>query len=450
MATEIVISAKNLTKTYKFYNSHYDRVKETFNPFGKKYHQPFNALLDVSFDVKKGNTLGIVGCNGSGKSTLLQIVCGILQPSSGSIQVNGRISAILELGAGFSPEFTGRQNVYLNAQILGLNREEMDTSFDDIVAFADIKKFIDQPVKTYSSGMYIRLAFAVAINVKPDILIIDEALAVGDEAFQRKCFAQIKAFQKKGGTILFVSHNTTAVVELCNSAILLDHGEVLIAGAPKLVVSRYHKLLFSPTDRTDSISKESGADNNKSTQSMLSNKDKQGKQLKADVFSEERLPENYDSKMLPKSTIWYENRGAIIEKPVIITADGFKVNTLNQGDEYIFSYNVSFQEKCFNVRFAMIIKTTSGFELGGAVTSQPGEGIDYVKPGTTINVHFHFSCLLLPAIYFMNAGVLGMISGKEVFLHRGIDVAMFRVLRDDNSIATATVDFNISSSFSVS
>jgi len=197
MTDNISISVKNITKTYKLYDTHADRVKEAFHPLRKKYNNPFNALTDISFNVSKGETLGIIGRNGSGKSTLLQIICGILQPTSRSVGVNGRISALLELGAGFNPEFTGRQNVYINGSILGLTHEEVENRFDEIAVFADIGDFINQPVKSYSSGMVVRLAFAIAISIEPDILIVDEALAVGDEAFQRKCFARIKQFRKK-------------------------------------------------------------------------------------------------------------------------------------------------------------------------------------------------------------------------------------------------------------
>jgi lipopolysaccharide transport system ATP-binding protein len=203
----------------------------------KKYYREFWALKSVSFNVKRGSTVGIVGKNGSGKSTLLQLICGTLSQSNGEVETNGRIAALLELGSGFNPEFTGRENVYMNSAVLGLTKDEVDSRFQDIVDFADIGLFIEQPVKTYSSGMLVRLAFAVAINVDPEILIVDEALSVGDELFQRKCFARIEAIKNKGATILFVSHSGSTIVELCDSAILLDSGEVLASGAPKDIVA---------------------------------------------------------------------------------------------------------------------------------------------------------------------------------------------------------------------
>jgi len=244
MIEDIAISVKNITKTYKLYDTHADRVKEAFHPLRKKYHNPFNALTDVSFDVIKGETLGIIGRNGSGKSTILQIICGILQPTSGSVKTNGRLSALLELGAGFNPEFTGRQNVYLNGSILGLTQEEIDARFNDIVTFADIGYFINQPVKSYSSGMVVRLAFAVAISIEPDIFVVDEALSVGDEAFQRKCMARLEHLQERGTTVLFVSHSAGTVLQICSRALLLSNGRTFVVGNPKSVVTIYHKMLY--------------------------------------------------------------------------------------------------------------------------------------------------------------------------------------------------------------
>ncbi len=245
MKNENAIIVKDLSKSYYLYNKRSDRVKEAFHPFRKKYHNPFNALKNVSLSIQKGETVGIIGRNGSGKSTLLQVICGILKPTGGSVEKNGRISALLELGAGFNPEFTGRENVYINGAIFGLKREEIDERFESIEAFADIGIYIDQPVKSYSSGMYVRLAFAVAVNARPDILIVDEALAVGDTLFQSKCFAKFKEFQKKDVTILFVSHSMDLVTRYCSKAYLLDKGEIVSEGASKHVVDAYNRLIVN-------------------------------------------------------------------------------------------------------------------------------------------------------------------------------------------------------------
>ena len=252
--TVTAISVHNVTKSYKLYDSHADRVKEAFHPFRKKYHHTFNALSDVSLSVKKGETIGIIGRNGSGKSTLLQLVCGILQPTSGSIVVNGRVSALLELGAGFNPEFSGRENVYINGSILGFSKEEIESRYGAIVEFADIGEFIEQPVKTYSSGMTIRLAFAVIAHADADILVIDEALAVGDAFFTQKCMRFLRKFMKTG-TILFVSHDTNSVKNLCNRAVWLERGQVLHEGEPKEVCERYLEAFYEVKQGQSSTTK---------------------------------------------------------------------------------------------------------------------------------------------------------------------------------------------------
>jgi lipopolysaccharide transport system ATP-binding protein len=246
MSSEIAIRVLSLSKCYQMYDAPSDRLKQFILPslqrLGRRpprqYFREFWALKDVSFEIKKGETIGIIGRNGSGKSTLLQMVCGTLNPTSGSIQRNGRIAALLELGSGFNPEFTGRENVYLNATVLGLSKVEIDARFDKIMAFAEVGEFIEQPVKAYSSGMMLRLAFAVIAHVNADILVVDEALAVGDAFFSQKCMRFLRNFMKTG-TVLFVSHDTGAVVNLCNRAVLLSHGQVVEIGAPKDVTEHY-------------------------------------------------------------------------------------------------------------------------------------------------------------------------------------------------------------------
>lgn len=248
MSSDIAINVERLSKCYQIYEKPQDRLKQSIFPrlqrwFGKmpmQYFREFWALRDVSFTVGKGETVGIIGRNGSGKSTLLQLICNTLAPTAGTIQTKGRIAALLELGTGFNPEFTGRENVYFNASVLGLTTEEIDARFPDIVTFADIGDFIDQPVKSYSSGMYVRLAFAVVVHVDPDILIVDEALAVGDMYFQAKCMAQMKKFMEAGVTVLFVSHDIGAVKSLCQRAIYLDKGRVMAMGSTDEVTEAYY------------------------------------------------------------------------------------------------------------------------------------------------------------------------------------------------------------------
>ena len=239
MSSDIAISVKNLTKTYRIFGHPGDRIKHVFT-FGKmRFHKEFTALQDVSFEIKKGETVGIIGRNGSGKSTLLQLICGILRPTAGEVQVNGRISALLELGAGFNPEFTGRENVYFQGVLMGLTKVEMDERFDDIAAFADIGEFIDQPVRTYSSGMFVRLAFAVAVAVEPDVLVVDEALSVGDIGFQQKCLERIREIQEAGVTIFLVSHDVLLMRNFGDTLIYLDNGRIRAMGDPETVGEVY-------------------------------------------------------------------------------------------------------------------------------------------------------------------------------------------------------------------
>ena len=218
---------------------------EALHPFRKQYHREFWALRDVSFEVGRGETVGILGRNGSGKSTLLQIICSVMQATQGEAHVNGRISALLELGAGFNPEFTGRDNVILNGAIMGFSRKEMLRKLPEIEAFADIGEFFDQPVKTYSSGMFVRVAFAAAIHIDPDILVVDEALAVGDARFQRKCLLQIEKIRTSGAAIIFVSHSLETITSLCSRAIILENGVILADGEPKIIAEKYLAILFS-------------------------------------------------------------------------------------------------------------------------------------------------------------------------------------------------------------
>jgi lipopolysaccharide transport system ATP-binding protein len=435
----IAISVKNLSKKYRLYDSPQHRLKEALHPFRKKYHRDFWALKDVSFEIRKGETVGIVGRNGSGKSTLLQIICGILQPSEGEALVRGRISALLELGAGFNPEFTGRENVYMSGAVLGFAREEMDHRFADIAAFADIGDFVDQPVKTYSSGMYVRLAFSVSINVDPEILIVDEALSVGDEAFQRKCFSRINDFKKRGKTILFVSHAASTIVELCDRAVLIDQGELLLSGLPKTVVSRYHKMIYATPESVKIL-----RDEFRKNQEDLAYEEKRGANKTAEKEPDRASAQVFfDQGLVPKSTIVYEARGASIREPMLTTLDGERVNVLVRGQEYVYLYKVDFEREAYNVRFGMLIKTISGLELGGMVSHAQDDALDHVEQGAVMRPQFKFRCALLPGVYFLNAGIVATENSEEVYLHRIIDAVMFRVQPEAHQLVTGMVDFSV-------
>lgn len=251
--SDIAIKVENLTKIYKLYDKPMDRMKEALSLSKKTYNREHYALKQLSFEVKKGETVGILGTNGSGKSTLLKIITGVLTPSSGSLEVNGKISALLELGAGFNPEYTGMENIYLNGTMMGYNREQMEKRVKPIIDFADIGDFINQPVKTYSSGMFARLAFAVAINVDPEILIVDEALSVGDVRFQTKCINKMKELKEKGTTILFVSHATEQVKRFCTKALWINKGKLVEQGESSEIVDKYESFMLLGKNENNEI-----------------------------------------------------------------------------------------------------------------------------------------------------------------------------------------------------
>ncbi len=244
MREEIAISVREVAKKFRLFSSSKERLFEALHPFRKQYHREFWALQGVSFDICRGEVIGILGRNGSGKSTLLQVICSVMHPTHGEVVVNGRISALLELGAGFNPEFTGRENVILNGAIMGISRREMLRGLPEIEAFADIGEFFDQPVKTYSSGMFVRVAFAAAIHVDPEILIVDEALSVGDARFQHRCYQKIRDFMEQGKTVLVVSHATDTLLRICHRGVVIDAGRVVHVGPISEAVTHYHALLF--------------------------------------------------------------------------------------------------------------------------------------------------------------------------------------------------------------
>jgi lipopolysaccharide transport system ATP-binding protein len=444
-SNDIAIRIENISKCYQIYDTPRDRLKQFVLPrlrrmmgnSPKQYFGEFWALKDISFEIKKGETVGIIGRNGSGKSTLLQLICGTLNPTSGSIQTTGRIAALLELGSGFNPEFSGRENVYLNASVLGLSNEEIDARFEDIEAFADIGDFIEQPVKTYSSGMMVRLAFAVAINVDPEILIIDEALSVGDELFQRKCFSRIEAIRASGATILFVSHSGGQIVELCDRAVLLDAGEKLAVGVPKRIVGSYQKLLYAPDGKREEI-----RNNILGATQCQQNKLPEQDQTNSTSSVLLTLKDFFDPNLQPQSTIIYETRGAIISRPQLHNLAGEPVNCLQSGKFYYYKYSVQFTTNVNNVLFGMLIKTISGVELGGA-SSAPNlrKALPYVAIGSEFLLEFRFQCNLTPGMYFVNAGVYGIKNGEEMYLHRILDACIFRVLPRMDCLISGFVDF---------
>lgn len=434
----LVITARDLSKYYHIYSRPIDRLKQMLFGRNQKFYRDFPAVKEVSFDVGRGETVGIVGRNGSGKSTLLQMVCGTLRPSQGSVKVNGRIAALLELGSGFNPEFTGRENVYLNGAILGFSRKEMETRFDSIATFADIGEFLDHPVKTYSSGMYVRLAFATAINVDPDILIVDEALAVGDEAFRRKCFARIEQIKNNGATILFVSHSAQTIVQLCSRALLMDRGEVLMEGHPKVIINQYQRLLNVKGEAAEEVR---STIQGMGVEEAFTPPEEEGGEDRDKTPSTQ---EGYDPHLESKSRVVYETRGAEIIDPHIVNTEDKRVNILEVGRTYTYTFRVVFEKDVDRVGFGMLINTTKGIGVVGAST-RPVESLHLtsVRAGEEAEVRFTFKCAFTPSSYFVNAGVSSPDAEDGEFLHRMLDAVAFHVAPADGRTSTGIVDINI-------
>lgn len=451
-----VIRAEGVGKCYRIYPDPSDRLKQKFLPHVQKllgrsinqYFREFWALKNVSLEVHRGETVGIIGRNGSGKSTLLQMICGTLEPSEGHIETRGRIAALLELGAGFNPEFTGRENVLLNATVLGLKPSEIQRKFPEIEAFADIGQFIDQPVKHYSSGMFARLAFAVAISVDPEILIVDEALAVGDEPFQRKCFARIEEIKRNGGSILLVSHSAANIVALCDRAVLLDRGERLFTGAAKIAVNWYKKIFNASPDTVEDIRAElrrldqqgiGGLDMPANTEPMQ--RHVEPTEIISSQASSANAASSYDPNLVSKSCLIYENNGASITNPRIETLDGEKVNELVRGERYRVCYDVLIEKPHPSLYFRCMIKTVSGIELGGGHYPRLKSDGYGAEAGECVRLSFEFNCQLNVGTYFINCGV----SDNTYTLHRILDALAFRVLASEDNFSFGVIDFDVSS-----
>ncbi|MEQ9332750.1 ABC transporter ATP-binding protein [Thalassobaculum sp.] len=419
---EPAIVIEDVTKIFSIFKRPTDRLLQMLSMGRRRYYETFVALNRVTVTIHRGETVGIVGPNGSGKSTLLQIIAGLLQPSGGRVSVTGRAAALLELGAGFNPEFTGRENIYLNASILGLSQAEIDARYDDIVAFSGLGDFIDRPVVTYSSGMYVRLAFSIAASVDPDILIVDEALAVGDEGFQRKCLARIEALRDKGTTILFVSHAMGMITQLCDRAVLMDRGEVLLIGEPKLVASNYYRLTHAPATDRERIRTE----------------------IRSAVAEEEaEIHAGLDETLQNQSRVEYESQGARILDPRIETMNGMRVNQLSRGRMYKVRYDVAFDSDCEQVRYATLFKTMTGVELSGRASHRLHDTMPNPRTGERAVLTFEFPCSFLPGTYFINVGVNGLVAGERQSLHRIMDAVMFQVLPDTDDSLVGILDIGI-------
>ena len=426
MSSEIAIKVENLSKAYQIYDQPNDRLKQFVMPrlqravgmTPRQYYRDFWALKDVSFEVKKGETVGIIGRNGSGKSTLLQLICGTLNPTCGRIQANGRIAALLELGSGFNPEFTGRENVYMNAAVLGVSREEVDARFNEITAFADIGDFIDQPVKSYSSGMFMRLAFSVSINVSPDILIVDEALAVGDVKFQAKCFERLKRLKDEGTSILLVTHSTEQIVTHCSKAVLLDGGQVCEAGDPKHAVNRYLDMLFGKPKKAEAQddSKSGSEETPPSLSFPLNDLD-----YKNDVFS---TRPGYN----PHEYRWGDGAAKITDYRFVAGGEAYP-SAISTGQQVELAVAIRFVRALHRPILGITIKTKEGVTVYGTNTEMLD--IEEFKSRGAENdmlaARASFVCQLAPGDYFISVGIATR-HGEEIIPHdRRYDSIHFQV-----------------------
>jgi lipopolysaccharide transport system ATP-binding protein len=430
--SDIAIKLENISKFYKLYKDPKDRLKEALHPLKKKYHRKFFALKNINLEVKKGEILGLVGRNGAGKSTLLKLISGIIQPSSGRIAITGNISALLELGSGLNPEFTGIQNIYFSGTMMGFSREEMKKKVDDIVTFADIGDFIHQPLKTYSSGMKARLGFALAVNIDPEILILDEVLSVGDDLFRRKCYTKMEELFKANCTVFYVSHSIGTVTQICSRAILVDKGEIILEGSPKLVTMHYQKYLFVKPEEAEKTRNEiiqlNNDENKKKNFAVESveNKNTAIDEKKQQMNEEKQKTEAYfipDFK--PKSTVVTRNYDVDIYDLHIRTPGGKRVNALVMNEEYIYSFKVKFNIEAAEVGIGVPFKTEKGLLLTNH--NLYGNYIEKVEKGSTLLIDCHFRCIFTPGIYYTNATVGAAVKGKRAVLNRIVDAMAFKV-----------------------
>jgi lipopolysaccharide transport system ATP-binding protein len=435
MSSDIAIKVENLSKRYQIYDQPRDRLKQFVLPRMRRmvgaasaqYFHEFWALRDVSFEVKRGETVGIIGRNGSGKSTLLQMICGTLNPTHGNLETKGRIAALLELGSGFNPDFTGRENVFLNAAVLGLERGEIEACFDDIAAFADIGHFLDQPVKSYSSGMVVRLAFAVQAMINPDIFVVDEALAVGDERFQRKCFARLEDLKSRGTSILFVSHSAASIIELCERCLLLDSGSRIMYGAAPQAVRAYQKLLYAPKGEYESLVAEF-----QSIDRGESGASRRTQQATGPVAADEQETTGskepvatFDPGLVPDTTTVYPSQGAEIATILFRDEAGRHVNVLQAGKTYYLEMSGTFQQDFAGVFFGIHIRNIQGAVVTGQRYPEEGRFVQDVRGGSAFTMKFAFSMSLIQGTYFAGGGIWSI--EEPSCAHRILDAAMFRI-----------------------
>ena len=421
---ENAITVKDVTKIYKLYDKPIDRLKEALNPFHKEYHKKFYALNNLSFEVKKGETVGIIGTNGSGKSTILKIITGVLTPTTGEVEVNGVISALLELGAGFNMDYTGIENIYMNGTMMGFSKKEMDAKLQEILDFADIGDFVYQPVKTYSSGMFVRLAFALAINVEPEILIVDEALSVGDVFFQSKCYRRMEEIRQKGTTILMVTHDMGSIIKYCDKVVLLNKGNFVAEGAPGHLVDLYKKILAGQME---------GLEAAKDVDSDFSGETAE-KEQKEKTY---QLPHGKlmkDSLTINSNRTEYGDGRAEIYDLGLFDQRGNLTNLLLKGEEFTIKEKIRFAAPIQSPIFTYTIKDKKGTDLTGTNTMFEGTDIKPVKAGDEYEVSFTQKMTLQGGEYLLSMSCTGFEQGEHTVYHRLYDVANITVISNKNTV----------------
>ena len=430
MAEDIAISVNDVSKMYQLYDHPMDRLKESLGLSRKKKYKEHYALNHVSFQVHKGETVGIIGTNGSGKSTILKIITGVLSPTGGEVSVNGRISALLELGAGFNGEYSGLENVYLNGSMIGFSREEIDAKLHSILDFADIGEFIHQPVKTYSSGMFVRLAFAVAINIDPEILIVDEALSVGDVFFQAKCYRKFEEFKEMGKTILFVSHDLSSIGKYCDRVVLLNKGEKLAEGGAKEMVNLYRRVLVNQYDDADL---EEGAENAEAGQDGQLTDGTAGENVSKKEHAGGGRAMKDSLNLNPKVLEYGSKLGEIVDF-AIRDDTGMITNVIEKGKEFSVQMKVRFQADVNDPIFAFTLKDLKGTEITGTNTMYEHTPVNPQKAGDVREITFKQIMPLEAGEYMLCLGCTGYKDGDFTVFHRLYDVCNLTVITDKKAV----------------
>lgn len=429
------LTVNNVTKIYKLYEKPIDRLKEAMSLTHKNYHRDFYALNGISFDVKKGQTVGIIGTNGSGKSTILKIITGVLTPTTGDVQVNGVISALLELGAGFNMDYTGIENIYMNGTMMGFSRKEMDGKLQDILDFADIGDFVYQPVKTYSSGMFVRLAFALAINVEPEILIVDEALSVGDVFFQAKCYRRMEEIRKNGTTILMVTHDMGAIIKYCDRVVVLNKGNFIAEGEPGKMVDLYKKILANQMDdlNEELEAGDNGLYNDFSGDQAIAERSRAA----AGGMMKDKLTIN------PNRTEYGDKRAEIIDFG-LLDERGNITNLLLKGERFTIKERIHFHGEIETPIFTYTIKDKRGADLTGTNTMFESSDVKSVKKGDEYVVEFTQKMTLQGGEYLLSMSCTGFENGEHVVYHRLYDIVNITVISNKNTVGVYDMEPDVS------